>query len=54
MDEYKKMNDDIVSNAKIDELYIAVNLAMIGLFEDYTIPNSKSDDKPNDTLGLLK
>ena len=31
-----------------------VDLSMIGRFEDYVIPNSKSDDKPNDTLGILK
>ena len=31
-----------------------VDLSTIGRFEDYVIPNSKSDDKPNDTLGILK
>lgn len=31
-----------------------VDLSIIGRFEDYVIPNSKSDDKPNDTLGILK
>ena len=24
------------------------------MFEDYVIPKSKSDNKPNDTLGILK
>lgn len=31
-----------------------VDLSMIGMFEDYVIPNSKSDNKPNDVLDILK
>lgn len=50
VEEMNKIKDKPIT---IDDL-MNVNLAMIGLFEDYVIPNSKSDDKPNDTLGILK
>ena len=50
VEEMNKNNDKPIT---IDDL-MNVNLAMIGMFEEYTIPKSKSDDKPNDVLGLLK
>ena len=49
----EEMNKNKDKPITINDL-MNVNLAMIGLFEEYTIPNSKSDDKPNDTLGILK
>ena len=49
----EEMNKNKDKPITIDDL-MNVNLAMIGMFEEYTIPKSKSDDKPNDVLGLLK
>jgi hypothetical protein len=50
VEEMNKIKDKPIT---IDDL-MKVNLSMIGMFEDYVIPKSKSDDKPNDTLGILK
>ena len=50
VEEMNKIKDKPIT---INDL-MNVNLSMIGMFEDYVIPNSKSDDKPNDVLGLLK
>lgn len=50
VEEINKIKDKPIT---INDL-MNVNLTMIGLFEEYTIPNSKSDDKPNDALDILK
>ena len=49
----EKMNKIKDKPITIDDL-MKVDLSMIGMFEDYVIPKSKSDDKPNDVLGILK
>ncbi len=49
----EKMNKIKDKPITINDL-MNVDLSTIGSFEDYVIPNSKSDDKPNDILGILK
>lgn len=50
VEEMNKIKDKPIT---VNDL-MKVDLSMIGMFEDYVIPKSKSDDKPNDVLGLLK
>ena len=48
VEEMNKIKDKPIT---INDL---MNVDLIGIIEDYVIPKSKSDDKPNDTLGILK